>query len=94
MLRLYLHRGLEPWLIIQTFYNGLLYNTKLTLDAAVGSALMDKSYEDAYQLIENMAQNHYRSGGDRNFVEKWLIKCEMYEVNVIDHVNAKMTPSL
>lgn len=67
-----------------------MYNTKLTLDAAVGGALMDKPYEDAYQLIKNMAQNHYQWEGEQNFVEKRLIKGGMYEVNGIDHVNAKV----
>lgn len=50
-----IHDGLEPLVIIHTFYNGLLYNTKLTLDTAAGGALMDKPYEDTYQLIENMS---------------------------------------
>ena len=42
MLRLFPHHGLEPWIIIHTFYGGLLYNGKLSLDAAAGGALMDK----------------------------------------------------
>ena len=58
MLRLYPHQGLEEWLIIHALYNGLLYNTRLTIDAATGGALMDKNYHDTYQLIESMAQNH------------------------------------
>ena len=59
MLRLCPHHGLEEWLIIYTFYNGLLYNTRLTIDITVGGALMDKPYHDAYQLIGSIAQNHY-----------------------------------
>lgn len=74
MLRLCLHHGLKPWPIIHTFYNGLLYNTKLTLDATAGGTLMDKPYKDAYQLIKNMAQNHYQWGGERISKEKPLIK--------------------
>jgi len=27
------HHGLEQWLIIHTFYNGVLYNTRMTIDA-------------------------------------------------------------
>ena len=52
MMRLCPHHGLEEWLIIHTFYNGLLYNTRLIIDAAAGGALMDKSYTGAYALIE------------------------------------------
>ena len=59
MIRLCPHHGLEEWLIIHMFYNGLLYNTRMTIDAAGGGALMDKPYAEANQLIESMAQNHY-----------------------------------
>lgn len=59
MLRICPYHGLEPWLIIHTFYDGISYNTKLNLDVAADGAIMDKPYEETYQLIENMAQNHY-----------------------------------
>lgn len=60
MLRLCPHHGLKEWLIIHTFYNGLLYNTKMNLSAAADGALMDKPYDEAYELIKNMAQNHFQ----------------------------------
>lgn len=69
MMRLFPHHELEQLIIIHTFYNRLLYNTKMKLDAAASDALMDKPYEDAYQLIENMAQNHFQWGG-ANFYRK------------------------
>ena len=59
------HHGLEKWLIIHTFYNGLLYTTKIYVDAAAGGALMNKTYTTAYALIENMAQNHYQWTSER-----------------------------
>ncbi|CAJ2645242.1 unnamed protein product, partial [Trifolium pratense] len=90
MMRLCPHHGLEQWLIIHTFYNGLLYNTRLTIDAAAGGALMDKPYQEATQLIENMAQNHYQWGSERAAIEKSQTKGGMYEVSGIDHVNAKV----
>jgi len=64
------HHGLEQWLIIHTFYNGVLYNTRMTIDAAAGGALMDKPFQEAYELIENIAQNHYQWGSERTPVEK------------------------
>jgi len=60
MLRLCPHHGLEKWLIVHTFYNGLSYTTKMTVDVAAGGALMNKNYTEAYALIEDMAKNHYR----------------------------------
>jgi hypothetical protein len=51
---------------------------------------MDKPYQEAYQLIENMAQNHYQWGSERAAIEKSNTKGGMYEVSGIDHVNAKV----
>ncbi|CAJ2663009.1 unnamed protein product [Trifolium pratense] len=90
MIRLCPYHGLENWLIIHTFYNGLLYNTRMTIDAAAGGALMDKPYNQAYQLIESMAQNHYQWGNERTSVEKPQAKGGMYEVNELDLVKAKL----
>ncbi|XP_050919410.1 uncharacterized protein LOC127136946 [Lathyrus oleraceus] len=89
-MRLCPHHGLEEWMIIHTFYNGLLYNTRLTIDAAAGGALMDKPYDEAYQLIESMAQNHYQWGSERTSLEKPQPKGDMYELSNLDHVNAKV----
>ncbi|CAJ2657668.1 unnamed protein product [Trifolium pratense] len=90
MIRICPHHGLENWLIIHTFYNGLLYNTRMTIDAAAGGALMDKPYNQAYQLIESMAQNHYQWGSERTTVEKPQTKGGMYEISNMDHINAKL----
>ena len=42
----------------------------MTLNAAAGGALMNKPFNDAYSLIEDMAQNHYQWGSERAQVEK------------------------
>jgi len=55
MLRLYPHHGLDKWLVVHTFYNGLSYTTKMIVDAAAGGALMNKNYTTAYALIEDIA---------------------------------------
>jgi hypothetical protein len=67
-----------------------LYNTRMTIDAAAGGALMDKPYNQAYQLIESMAQNHYQWGNERTTVEKPQTKGGMYEVSELDLVKAKL----
>ena len=51
------HHGLEKWLIIHTFYNGLTYMTRITVDAAAAGALMNKDFTITYALIEDMALN-------------------------------------
>lgn len=90
MMRLCPQHGLEQWLIIHTFNNVLLYNTKMNLNATDGVSLMDNPSEDAYQLIKNMAQNHFQWKGERTYIEKPATKTGMYEVNGIDYVNAKV----
>jgi hypothetical protein len=67
-----------------------MYNTRLTIDAAAGGALMDKAFNEAYQLIESMAQNHYQWGSERTLVEKSQMKGGMYEISHIDQVYARL----
>ena len=57
MLRLCPHHGLEKWVIIHTFYNGLLYTTKIYVDAAAGGALMYKTYTAAYVGVSPNSQS-------------------------------------
>lgn len=64
------HHGIEKQLIIHKFYNGLLYNARMTIDVAAGQALMNKPFVDAYTLIEIIAQNHYQWGRKCAHIEK------------------------
>jgi len=94
MLRLCPHHGLEKWLIIHTFYNGILYTTKIYVDEVVGGALMNKTYTTSYALIEDMAQNQYQWTCERatTVVAPSPSKKEvsMYEASALDHFNAKV----
>lgn len=49
-------------MIIHTFYNGLLYSIRMTLDVASGGALMNNPQDVAYNSIEDMAKNHHLWG--------------------------------
>jgi len=92
MLRLCPHHGLEKWLIVHTFYNGLSYTTKMTVDAAAGGALMKKNYTEAYALIEDMAQNHYQWTNERAITASSSSKKEagIHEVSNFDYLAAKV----
>ncbi|KAL5562952.1 hypothetical protein UlMin_032699 [Ulmus minor] len=46
---------------METFYNGLLPPTRLMLDAFAGGALLNKSYAEAYDLIESIAAKSYHN---------------------------------
>ena len=75
------HHGLEKWLLVQIFYNGLNYNTRISLDAAAGGALMNKSIDEAYDLFEDMAFNHYQWSNERCTQKKIPRK---YDVDALD----------
>ena len=45
---------------VHHFYNGLTKTTITHLDASVGCALMSKSPNEAYHLLENMALNNFQ----------------------------------
>jgi len=92
MLRLCPNHGLDKWLIIHTFYNGLLYTTKIYLDATASGALMNKTYTIAYALIKNMAQSHYQWTSERVITASSPYKKEagMYEISSLDHQAAKV----
>ncbi|KAA3487069.1 gag-asp_proteas domain-containing protein [Gossypium australe] len=52
------------------FYNGLDAHARLGLDGATGGALMNRTYEDAYELIENMEDDIYQQlVGKLNYIE-------------------------
>ncbi|XP_020266822.1 uncharacterized protein LOC109842344 [Asparagus officinalis] len=87
LLRMCPHHGLEKWLIVHTFYNGLTYNTRMTVDAATGGALMNKTIDEAYTLIEDMAQNHYQWANER---APQTSKGGKYEIDALDHISSKV----
>ncbi|XP_021289808.1 uncharacterized protein LOC110420760 [Herrania umbratica] len=54
------HHGLAKWLQIQTFCNGLVGLIRITIDVATRGALMSKSIDEAYDLLEEIASNNYQ----------------------------------
>ncbi|KAJ9567940.1 hypothetical protein OSB04_003906 [Centaurea solstitialis] len=66
LLRMCPHHGLQQWLTIEMFYNGLDQHHKNIIDSAAGGSLMSKTYEDAYALICEIADNNYQWHSERN----------------------------
>src|SRR3954463_16428018 len=56
-------------MLVQLFYNGLSTNTQLNVDAASGGAINNKTPDEAYDLLEVMANNNYLKN-DRNIIKK------------------------
>jgi len=53
------HHELHGWVIIQTFFGGLHPQYKNDITIAAGGALMNKTYEEAVELIENLGEHSY-----------------------------------
>ncbi|KAJ4724584.1 DNA-directed DNA polymerase [Melia azedarach] len=70
MMRRCPHHGLPKWLQVQTFYNGLGASTRTLVDAAAGGALMGKSIDEAYDLLEEMAANAFQWPSERLTLKK------------------------
>ena len=51
------HHGIDEWLILQSFYNGLTPTSRANLDAATGGAFLDLTIAKATALIEKMVSN-------------------------------------
>ena len=51
------HHRLTRWMQVHTFYNGLSDSTRIVIDASAGGALMKKTTDQAYEILEDMATN-------------------------------------
>ena len=59
------HHGLAKSMQVHHFYNGLTGTTRTLLDASTRGALMSKSANEAYQLLEDMALNNSQWPNER-----------------------------
>ena len=80
---------------METFYNGLVPPTRLMLDAFVGGALLNKSYAEAYELIESIAANNNQWPIARlNSTKKVAGVHELSEVSALSPQIASLTNML
>ncbi|KAL5569553.1 hypothetical protein UlMin_026128 [Ulmus minor] len=80
---------------METFYNGLLPPTRLMLDASAGGALLNKSYAEAYELIESITVNSYQWPTSRiNSTKKVAGVHELGDVSALTAQIASLTNML
>jgi hypothetical protein len=51
------HHGMDNWLILQSFYNGLTLTARGHIDAAAGGSFFSLNIVEATKLIEKMVSN-------------------------------------
>ena len=68
--RLCPHHGLEKWLLVQTFYNGLGGDSRGILDNAANGSFMNLAVTAGHDLIEEMAIHNSQYGNPRGLANK------------------------
>ena len=53
----YPHHGMDEWLVLQSFYNGLMTTFRAHLDAIARGAYLDLTIAKATALIKKMVSN-------------------------------------
>ena len=81
------HHEIPKWLQVQTFYNGLSGIMRTTIDAAAGGALMAKGEDQAWDLIEEMANNNSLWPTERSMIQRIA---GIYEVGANSAVSTKL----
>ncbi|XP_073153152.1 uncharacterized protein [Henckelia pumila] len=79
------HHQLPDGLVVQNFYYGLPHLNRTMLDAAASGNLLQKSPEDGYELIEEMASSSYHPQSERNAVKR---PAGMHQVDAFTSVAA------
>lgn len=70
LLRKFPHHGMQKWLLVQTFYNGLGPSHITLIDAAAGGTFNSKTENEADELVELMAMNNYQWPTERLMQKK------------------------
>ncbi|XP_016648321.1 PREDICTED: uncharacterized protein LOC107880735 [Prunus mume] len=81
------YHELPKWMQVQTFYNGLNTTSKTLIDAAAGGALMAKTQDEAYELLETMTSNSYQWPSERAMPKK----AGVHDVDAITALTAQIS---
>ena len=79
------YHGMEDWLILQSFYNGLTQTARDHVDVAAGGAFFSLTTKRATSLIEKMVSDQGWSN-DRHQSHQW----GMHTVKETDMLTAKI----
>ncbi|XP_063946069.1 uncharacterized protein LOC108212402 [Daucus carota subsp. sativus] len=82
------HHGILHSIQMETFYNGLNAQTKMVVDASANGALLSKSYNQAYEILETIATNNYQWSSSRAQTGKKV--AGIYDVDSITSMKAQL----
>ena len=88
------HHRLTRWMQVHTFYNGLRNATRTVIDASAGGALMKKTTDQAYEILEDAATNTNQWPREKNTPVKAMGGTDNEVLNnLVNHV-AQLTKQL
>ncbi|XP_061361020.1 uncharacterized protein LOC133304948 [Gastrolobium bilobum] len=75
---------------METFYNGLNGPTKSMVDVSFGGALLEKTYTEAYAILERMAVNNYQWPVERSSLTQKKA-AGVWELDVVSALSAQIS---
>ena len=81
------HHRLTKWMQVHTSYNGLSDLARTIIDASAGGALIKKTTNQAYEILEDIATNTNQWPRDRSAPKKPLAGADIEVIyNLVNHV--------
>ncbi|XP_024028757.1 uncharacterized protein LOC112093792 [Morus notabilis] len=74
---------------METFYNGLNASTRAMVDASANRALLVKTYNEAYEILERMSNNNYQWPTERVFAGRRV--AGIHEVDAVTALTAQVS---
>ena len=83
------HHGILHCIQMETFYNGLNAATHMVLDASANGAILSKSYNEAYDILERIATNNYQWANTRASTGRKVAR--IHEVDALTALTAQVS---
>ena len=94
LLRRWPHHRLTQWMQMHTFYNGLSDSARTIIDASAEGALLNKTTDQVYEILEDTTTNTNQWPRDRSAPKKPLAGVDIKVLsNLVNHV-AQLTRQL
>ncbi|KAJ9159609.1 hypothetical protein P3X46_025106 [Hevea brasiliensis] len=88
------HHGIEDWILVQNFYNGLLPSTRSTIDSGAEGDIMEKIVPQALELLERVAYHNYEWSNERGNARTTTGVLEVDALNMINAQFDQLTKKL
>ena len=88
------HHRLTKWMQVHAFYNGLSDSTRTIIDALAGRALVKKTTDQVYEILEDTTTNTNQWPRDRSTPKKPLAGADIEVLSNLVNYVAQLTRQL